>query len=120
MRPSIKINPLTIVLFLFTPVSCKPFSFQEIPIDQARYDMVRRKDYVYDHPDLKQRIKDLILNGKISLGMTTKEVEASWGPDHRTNRSVGSWGVHEQWIYLDRYYLYFENGVLTSWDKTDY
>ena len=38
----------------------------------------------------------------------------SWGQPDDINRSVGSWGVHEQWVYGDEY-LYFENGKLTSW-----
>ena len=30
------------------------------------------------------------------------------------NKTVGSWGIHEQWIYSS-HFLYFENGILTSW-----
>jgi len=33
-------------------------------------------------------------------------------PPNAINKSHGSWGTHEQWIY-DGGYLYFENGVLT-------
>ncbi len=57
-----------------------------------------------------------ILDGKIWLGMTDKMARDSWGSPYDINRSVGSYGVHEQWVY--RKYdanLYFENGVLTSW-----
>lgn len=57
--------------------------------------------------------------GKIDIGMTTEEVEASWGYPNDINKS--SWG-HEQWVYgfCDRHfckhtYLYFENNKLTSW-----
>jgi len=45
--------------------------------------------------------------------MTKEQVLASWGKPEDINRSVGRWGVHEQWIY-DSTYLYFENGILTS------
>ena len=34
------------------------------------------------------------------------------------NRSVGSWGIHEQWVYRSYdLYVYFENGILTSWQN---
>lgn len=53
--------------------------------------------------------------------MSEAMVLESWGVPHDTNRSVGSWGIHEQWIYkkgkYDSYYLYFENGKLTSWQE---
>ncbi|GAH38631.1 unnamed protein product [marine sediment metagenome] len=50
--------------------------------------------------------------------MTKEQVEVSWGKPRDINKSVGSWGVHEQWIYRKfshSTYLYFENGILTSW-----
>jgi len=46
--------------------------------------------------------------------MTTEQVKMSWGSPYDINRTAGSWGIHEQWVYGDKY-LYFENGVLTSW-----
>ena len=52
--------------------------------------------------------------GKVKLGMRTDEVIASWGYPEDIHRTVGSWGVHEQWVY-GRTYLYFEDGLLTSW-----
>ncbi len=62
---------------------------------------------------------DLIYNRQIWLGMTDEMARVSRGKPNDINRSVGSWGVHEQWIYkkgkYDSYYLYFENGKLTSW-----
>lgn len=52
----------------------------------------------------------------IKIGMTREEVLERWQKPKKINRSVGRWGVHEQWIYGD-VYLYFENGVLTSWQE---
>jgi hypothetical protein len=46
--------------------------------------------------------------------MTDDMARKSWGAPSDINRTVGSWGVHEQWIYGDTY-LYFENGILKSW-----
>jgi hypothetical protein len=33
------------------------------------------------------------------------------------NKTVGSWGVHEQWVYNNNMYLYFENDKLTSYQN---
>lgn len=57
---------------------------------------------------------DKISKGQIWLGMTKEMVEDSWGKPSEVNRSVGSWGVKEQWVYYNSY-LYIRNGILTSW-----
>ena len=51
----------------------------------------------------------------VHIGMTKQEVlDSSWGEPYDINKSIGSWGVHEQWCYEGYNYLYFENGILTS------
>jgi len=78
----------------------------------------RRQAYVQSHPELDAATQTRILEGKIAIGMTTEQVVASWGLTYDVNRSVGAWGVHEQWVYgygRTSHYLYFENGRLTSW-----
>ncbi|MEZ4653753.1 MAG: hypothetical protein R3E12_09215 [Candidatus Eisenbacteria bacterium] len=59
-----------------------------------------------------------IMNNQIWLGMTTDMAHEALGSPTDVNASVGSWGRHEQWVY-DRFdlYLYFENGILTSWQE---
>ena len=57
-----------------------------------------------------------ILEHKFWIGMTDKMARESMGTPNDINRTVGSWGVHEQWIY-GKTYLYFENGVLTSYQN---
>jgi len=60
----------------------------------------------------------LVNEGKIKIGMTKQMVRDSWGKPNDIRRSVGSWGVHEQWIYGDyenRVYIYIENDIVTSW-----
>lgn len=52
----------------------------------------------------------------IEIGMTPCMAIAAWGPPDRINESVGSYGVHEQWVYPANY-LYFENGVLRSFQS---
>lgn len=62
-----------------------------------------------------ETIGNKIIDGKIWIGMTSEMAIDSWGAPSEKNRTVGSWGVHEQWVYGDHTYLYFENGKLTSW-----
>jgi hypothetical protein len=45
--------------------------------------------------------------------MSKAMVEESWGEPNNINKTSGSFGVHEQWVYKDQY-LYFENGKLTT------
>ena len=48
--------------------------------------------------------------------MTRELATISLGSPNDINRTVGSWGVHEQWVYYNLY-LYFENGILTSYQN---
>lgn len=51
----------------------------------------------------------------VQLGMTQQEVlDSSWGKPERINRTIASYGTHEQWVYGGRNYLYFKNGILTT------
>ncbi|MFN8153784.1 MAG: hypothetical protein U0Y08_05790 [Bacteroidia bacterium] len=57
--------------------------------------------------------------GEYWIGMSDELAIISLGYPAKKNRTVGSWGVHEQWIYEkgNRLYLYFENGILTSYQN---
>ena len=86
----------------------------------------RRQWYVDNHPELSPQIRAAILNGKIILGMAKESVRASWGKPNWGNRSVHTFGVHEQWVYdgqyggsyyRNTYYLNFEDDILTSWQE---
>ncbi len=51
----------------------------------------------------------------VRIGMSEQDVlDSSWGKPTKINKSVYSWGTHEQWVYPNDNYLYFENGKLTS------
>jgi len=104
------------------PISGKKYYYDYVftdPFNIKKYAEEYRQHYIQIHPDLTQQIKNCILNKKICIGMTKEDVIASWGTPKDINKSVGSWGVHEQWIYgnplYGAQYLYFENGKLTSW-----
>jgi len=85
-------------------------------IQKEELDSARRNWYI-THTKLDKQLEDTILRGVIKLEMTQEQVSASWGRPHDVNRTVYSFGVHEQWVYVEygSYYLYFEDGILTSW-----
>jgi hypothetical protein len=65
-----------------------------------------------------QTIGTKISSGHFWIGMTDEMAKASLGIPNDVNRTVGSWGVHEQWIYENRdIILYFENGILKSYQN---
>lgn len=92
----------------------------------------RRRAYLEGNYLWNEQQKNAILSGRLFLGMTESAVIASWDEPERKNRTIGSWGVHEQWVYgyrriylrgpssfVPRQYLYFENGKLTSMQSFD-
>ncbi len=50
------------------------------------------------------------------IGMTKKQVieKTSWGKPNDINITITKYGKHEQWVYGQGSYLYFENGKLTA------
>ena len=81
---------------------------------KARKDAINKRKADLTNKYGSQEIAEMIMAKKIWLGMTSAMAVESWGRPEDINRSVGAWGTHEQWVYGDTY-LYFENGVLTSW-----
>ncbi len=57
---------------------------------------------------------ELILEGKVRIGMTREMCREAWGSPEDINTMSGSWGVHEQWVYGTNSYLYFYTGTLAS------
>lgn len=85
-------------------------------------DAARRAEVDYffeEHPQLTDTQRNAIKNGAIILGMPDYAVEFTLGkPDRRTD-SVFTFGTRSQWAYGSYLYLYFENKVLTSFQKTE-
>ena len=51
----------------------------------------------------------------VRVGMSAQDVfDSSWGKPQKVNRTIGSYGVHEQWVYGGGSYLYFEKGILRT------
>ena len=73
-----------------------------------------------EHPSWALLRCQRIADHAIWLGMPDEQVLLSRGKPADINRSVGSYGVHEQWVYENypQKYLYFEDGILTSWQET--
>jgi len=104
---------------------------QERKKNQIEY-LQECKRYVQDHST--DMIKLYVAGNLIHIGMNAIEVQASIGFPYEVNKTTGVWGVHEQWVYthystliyctihndenIHKYdYLYFENGILTSWQN---
>ncbi len=85
-------------------------------------DAKAKKDFymvLYEQQETEKRRRAVVRRMKAELntfriGQTTTVVRRNMGSPDDINRSVGRWGVHEQWVYGNKY-LYFENGILTSW-----
>lgn len=58
-----------------------------------------------------------IEDGQVWVGMTKAQAQLSWGQPDSVNRTTTRRGVLEQWVYGSRSYLYFANGVLTSYQN---
>lgn len=87
----------------------------------------RRKWYVDNNPSLPLAMQRLILEGRVTIGMTQEQVLASWGWPRDVSRTVTASGTTERWSYgyyiAERngvrytHYLYFDDGRVTSWQK---
>lgn len=82
------------------------------------------KDKATKQKDIEDRAKEMIKKygphygkivneGRYAIGMTKQMILDSIGNPKDINRTVGSWGSHEQWVY-ENFYIYFENGKVTS------
>ncbi|MBU1091802.1 DUF2845 domain-containing protein [Patescibacteria group bacterium] len=80
---------------------------------------MRRMERARCHPEWSESIRSKVLRGEVGIGMTKSQVKASWGEPDDINRTAGSWGVNEQWVYdrgnFNVQYIYFKNNVVTSW-----
>jgi hypothetical protein len=112
-------KPIGILIFILIVGGCMGQNATQSVSDYPPYTPPKQHLYVSDIATAEQ-LADIqfLTNGsskkEITLGMTKEQVIASWGSPKDKNRSVGSWGVHEQWVYHSTY-LYFENGILTSY-----
>lgn len=81
--------------------------------DEARQTEIEARFKKLAHKYGKDTAEDII-KGYVRIGWNTEKCIESWGQPDDINRSIGIWGVHEQWVYGFDTYLYFEDGVLTA------
>lgn len=89
-------------------------SYQERQAIREKYEKETRDAVIkkYGHVTAQQLFSHLYW-----IGMTSDMAQISLGAPRTINRSVGSWGNNEQWVY-ENMYLYFENGKLTNYQKS--
>jgi hypothetical protein len=124
----------TVVLYKFN-VSSKSWTikykgspaFIKDTVLEQTYKLVRFKNTFLDKEYKKAMIKKYgpvygpyVFSATPTVGMTKAMFNEFMNKPDEVNRTVGTWGVHEQWVYSDRpngktEYYYFENGKLTSW-----
>ena len=52
--------------------------------------------------------------GVVWIGMSREMLLLSRGNPEKINRTVGSWGIHEQFVYGNGFYVYVKNGIVES------
>lgn len=86
-------------------------------VERAKHRDERRSNYLAEHSELSESIRKSILSGTPSIGMDKEQVTAVMGEPSKINRTVTAFGTSEQWIYGKGTYLYFDSGILTSWQE---
>lgn len=66
------------------------------------------KKYFWDKYDCVS-----VAQKRIKIGMNKQMVTEAWGHPYDINKSIYSFGVHEQWVYSSSY-VYFEDGLVTA------
>ena len=71
-----------------------------------------------DEEDKNKKIAEKIQKSKpgVKIGDTAEFVrtKSSWGSPSKVNRTITANGKHEQWVYGEHNYLYFDNDILTA------
>lgn len=68
----------------------------------------------------EERIKEEKKSRQPEIGMTKDEVlEGAWGSPQRKNITENASGTHEQWVYSNGRYIYFDNDIVTSIQRTE-
>ena len=105
-------------------IKIKETDENKIDLAKQKADLVNRKaDLVKRENDYIKRFGQSTYNklkkGYYWIGMTDEMAKiAGYYPGRsKVNKSVGSWGVHEQWVCGNNLFLYFKNGILTSYQN---
>lgn len=88
-------------------------SDQEV-IDKIEADRKAKNQAILD--ERRKQARELASKPPAAIGMTKKQVlnNTNWGEPNSINTTTNKYGTHEQWVYGDYQYLYFDNGKLTT------
>ncbi len=104
----------TIAVLVLT--GCQPLQNQTSGESQDAALVSRQEAYVAWNASLPEEIKDAILAGKITFGMSPAQVKASWGtPDH-TRTNTLTWGTTATWWYGSTL-VSFRNDKVDGWSR---
>ena len=78
--------------------------------ERARKENERRNKILAKYGE---RYGNLIIKGRVIIGMTKQQCIDAWGQPQYINRTTTALIVYEQWVYSGKY-LYFENDKLTT------
>lgn len=96
-------------------VSNKDLSYRVLPFD-SRTQEIYRAEFVRRNPGWPKDVKEDVLAGRVSIGMTAEQVKAAIGEPNDVNRAGSILGTSETWIY-GGLYLFFHNNKLTSFTE---
>lgn len=112
------IGKLTIKQLQIEIEKLKKLSVAVVDEDGYKIPELERSDIYSKINEYQTELDRRVLAAKpnIKLGMTQKQVssQSNWGKPNDVNRTTASYGVHEQWVYEGKGYLYFENGKLVT------
>jgi|TARA_B100001971_G_C18106394_1_gene491758 hypothetical protein len=122
-----KVEIVDVIPFSITPFDI-PF-YLKIKSDKNKIGYIKYRDDVNRFPRIPyfvfnplpnewgDEIINMIKDGVISIGMTKEQVRISWGNPLKINLSSYGSSLMEQYVYLDNQYIYFENGVVSSFQS---
>lgn len=90
--------------------------------ERADAERVLAEKKAADQKARREKIEAAIREKSLVVGMTPAEATHSWGAPARKNTSGGKNGSSEQWVYatpMATYYVYFDDGALSSWQTSE-
>ncbi len=85
-------------------------------VQEVMYRSDHRRNHVNRHPDLPEHVREAILDGEVTVGMTAEDVRASMGEPEIVTHGQDEQGSFELWQYPGGR-LMIENGVVTGWER---
>lgn len=76
---------------------------------------------IYKNEREQEKItKELNKPKEPAIGMTKEQIlNSTWGSPNKKNVTENAYGTHEQWVYDKGRYIYFDNGIVTSIQKSE-